>query len=275
MHEDIETLVKMAHKPRITAKAFEKMNTYACIVSSIIEQPTEVMGLLVGSADDKTCTATDAYLIADQNVKGGEGVPDGNGVGAGYIWAKKQGKKVVGMWHSHGSHGNFHSPDDDEHLEVLLIKNSYYLKNNLLINGLETPYASSIVINEEGYQRPCPAHKPKKKEHYFCCVCIRDESGEKRIVDDLELEIVESDDDILIDGFALAQEVCNKVKHEGMYLGYLVAVEEHKAPAVSVFGDTFLLFVKQWIADSWDSLKGCLSGKGSGENGNAEEKNVA
>jgi hypothetical protein len=257
MEKDIETLVRSVHKPRITAKAFEKMNIYARLVSSIVEKPVEVMGLLVGEDRDQSCTATDVYLMRDQHVKGWEGVPEGNGIGRGYIWAKQQGKKIVGMWHSHGRYPNFHSDDDDEHLMAILIRNSYYLQNNLRIEEKDLPYAMSIVINETSYQRPCPAHKPKKEDHYFCCVGIREE--EKSIVSDLELEIVDSDVGVVLDEYALVQEVCNNVKYNGKYLRDFIEIGSDSVMEMPVFGVVISDFIKDWFADSWYSIKNCFS----------------
>lgn len=264
MEEDIETLVRSEHSPRITAKAFEKMNIYARLVSSIVEKPVEVMGLLVGEVGDRRCTATDAYLMKDQHVKGWEGVPEGNGIGRGYIWAKQHGKKIVGMWHSHGSYPNFHSDDDDEHLMAILIRNSYYLQNNLRIDDNDLPYAMSIVINENSYQRPCPAHKPRKGKHYFCCAGVRYAGGDKSIVNDLELEVVDSQNEVILDEYALAQEVCNNVKHNGRYLREFIEFEEAPVPEQHDFGSVMRFFFRDWIADGWRSVRDFFSGNRCG-----------
>lgn len=252
MKKTIESLLRCEYRPRITTKAFEKMNTYAKLVSSIVEKPVEVMGLLVGERGDDKCTATDVYLMKCQNVKGWEGMPEGNGIGRGYIWAKRQGKKIVGMWHSHGRYPNFHSDDDNNHLMAILIRNSYYLHNTLSVEQKEVPYAMSIVINENSYQRPCPAQNPKRGNHYFCCVGIREQ--ERSIVSDLEIEIVDSEADIITDEYALAQEVCNRVKHDGRYLRDFIHLEEESAVEQHSFGSVARAFFKDWISDAWRSI---------------------
>ena len=211
---------------KMTGDTFDRINAYAYIVSDLIGKPTEVMGLLLSAIDDTTCTATEAYLISDQEVTGWEAHPKKGILAKAYVEARKKSKKVVGMWHSHGSYSNFHSTFDDAHLKVLLIKNTYILPNRLNFQNRSLPYAASIVINNESYQRENPAERPVKKQHYFCCAAIQDERKNQRIIDDLVLELVPGKTQPTSD-YEIRNEVCKKVIFRGKYLSQVL--EERNA----------------------------------------------
>ncbi len=231
----IEDLLAGNHKVRITGYAFDKINAYAQAVSGMIGHPSEVMGFLTGEADDMSCTATDACLVCEQHVEDWRAFPEGNAFARTYAAVKKSGRKIVGMWHSHGSIDNFHSRDDDSYLTDVLINNTYYLENIIEAEGIRTHYASSVVINQESYLRPRPSDNPVKDEHYFCCVGVRDGQDEKVLVKDLALDIVEDRADENtekdIDLQDICQDICASVKHGGRFL-IPVETEDKKGQAM-------------------------------------------
>lgn len=100
---------------RITKEAFEKIKKYARLTSKIMGQDMECSGLLIGSRNDDV--ARDAMLL-EQDV----GVNSCNYINNSVAEACKY--KVVGIWHSHGSHPVFHSYYDDGHLKKIYILNS-------------------------------------------------------------------------------------------------------------------------------------------------------
>lgn len=189
--ESIEKRIQDNHKVKLTGYTFRKINAYAREVSRMIGHPSEVVGFLTGEIDDTSCTATDACLVCEQHVEDWKAFPEGNAFTKTFASVKKSNRKIVGMWHSHGSIDNFHSKDDDKYLSDVLIDSTYYLENIIEENGLKTHYASSVVINQNSYLRQDPSESPEKDTHYFCCVGVRDEQDKKVIVEDLELELVE------------------------------------------------------------------------------------
>jgi hypothetical protein len=233
----------------LTGYAFTKINTYARLVSSMIGRPSEVMGLLLGETEGTT--ATDACLVPGQNVEEWRAYPEGNSFSKAYARAKKDNKKVIGMWHSHGSMHCFHSPDDDTHLRDVLINNTYFLKNRARLDHIATSYASSVVINQNTHAVG-PAQL-EKGLHYYCCAAIRNEDDEKIIVHNLELDVVEQlscalDEVILID------EICMNVMHCGEYLKDTKAQASSSHDACEEADD--MLYLHEEAAPWWWELIG-------------------
>jgi hypothetical protein len=209
---------KRVHNVILTKDAFRKLNDYAYIVSSIVGEPIEVMGLLIGEKNDPYCIANDAYLIKDQAVSDAESKPDDRSLGNAYYEITRSGKSVVGMWHSHGAYPNFHSVHDNDYLEHLVINNSFLYPNKRIIGRRELPYAMSVVVNENSYLRSNPFEGLKTDEHYFCCAGIRD-GDDIRLTDGLELILIPSIKRINKDYLSLFEEVCANVRYHGSTLG--------------------------------------------------------
>lgn len=157
---DLEARITTSlEKLTITAYSFEKMNAYARIVSGLAGQSIECGGLLIGEYRNGIPVVTNAILL-DGQVTHADGHFDYDRMNEEYLRTRDEGKVIMGMWHSHGNFGVFHSTYDDAHLEVLLDRNTRLLPNLLLreekaskvrwdmIRGEGTDNKVSIAIKE-------------------------------------------------------------------------------------------------------------------------------
>ncbi|NQU78569.1 hypothetical protein HQ545_02260 [Candidatus Woesearchaeota archaeon] len=198
------------HDVRVTAYAFEKINAYSRIVSSMCEKHVKIMGVLLGY-DDKLSIARNAVLLENQVVDKARAHVRGNSLGILSENLEGSGKTIVGMWHSHGKFPNCHSHYDNSHLKLLLFRSKYCLNNTRFIEGDEMPYVSSIVVNKTSYLRPCATMEPKRIEHYFCCAA----KGDMNIINNAKIKIMQSDSDMLLDERLLSEDIIRCVSYKG------------------------------------------------------------
>jgi hypothetical protein len=212
---------------RVTAQAFAKMNAYARIVSKLIGQPSECMGYLIGKRGDLSCTALDAYLLEGQDVYSGKVRPGGDARSDLYNWAEGRGLCIVGMWHSHGSFGLFHSDDDDSALTDLLIDNTYDLPVRTMLGDYEAAYAASIVINQDCYLQEETPSQPVAGREYYCCAASWDRADPDQdiptyrgvpVIVQAGLEIIPARNIKPLPMYRLAVQVCRRIKKSGSYL---------------------------------------------------------
>lgn len=141
---------KLFEKITITKGAFTKMNTYARIVSELADSHIECGGLMIGEHREGVPVVTDVVLL-EGIVTNSSGLFDTVNTHREYLKARKGGKQVIGMWHSHGNYGVFHSSPDDGHLDVLFNKNNMTLPNLLLKTVKETLLGDEYIqIRESG-----------------------------------------------------------------------------------------------------------------------------
>ncbi len=135
---------RLFEKIAITKRAFTKMNAYARTVSNIAGDHIECGGLLIGEHREGLPVVTDAVLL-EGVVTHASGHFDHDSMNKEYLRARDEGKLIMGMWHSHGSFGVFHSGHDDAYLDLLLDRNERILPNLLLKSVKETPLLEGHV----------------------------------------------------------------------------------------------------------------------------------
>lgn len=195
---------------RITKEAFYKINMYSQLVSSIANKDIEVAGALLGFANRYDQIVTDAAIFKRQEVTSFKGLFKKSSVSEFYANAKQDGKKILGMWHSHGEHPVFHSLKDDSHLCNLLIKNTFFLENNIIDKGKKIPFVYSVVINNDSYQKYNSLVDVQKNRDYYCCLGLN-VNGKNEIMEDLELILVDETNNVKTDVFGLLKDVCLNV----------------------------------------------------------------
>ncbi len=146
---DLDTRISnILEKLIITKLSFKKMNTYARIVSELAGEHIECGGLMVGEHRNGIPIVTDAVLL-DGTVTPASGHFDYDRMNEEYLHARDEGKVIMGMWHSHGDFGVFHSKHDDAHLDVLLDRNARLLPNLLLCEKRESNVDRSLIEMKE------------------------------------------------------------------------------------------------------------------------------
>ncbi|MBT5021387.1 hypothetical protein HOK51_09550 [Candidatus Woesearchaeota archaeon] len=139
---------------KITDQALQKILLYSNYTSKIAGNDIEVAGLLVAAENNFSTISTDAYLLTDQNVTGGDAQFGDNSISQAYKKAQLEHKKIIGMWHSHGNLNAFHSGYDDSHLEVLYLHNQNNLKNIIKTGFYEKIFESNgmfLFNDSEGF----------------------------------------------------------------------------------------------------------------------------
>ena len=236
---------------KITEEAFKKANTYASLVSEIIGEDKECVGTLMNYQDRKDNLARDIHLWKNQVVTSasglfGEPLDD-------CIESKKRGMETIGLWHSHGRIGVFHSSDDKSVLRQMYS----YIKNKIVtnekekgiecivegetvrlfeegsnkelklkINGniedikyIERDYChvlNSIVINKNSYSKN--TINPKSGYDYDAEVWAGYNKKEYKRTKHASIELVDETNNIQLDKEELAKEVGEKVIFQGSYL---------------------------------------------------------
>jgi len=236
---------------KITEEAFKKMNLYASVVSEIVGSDKECVGTLMNYKDRHDNIARDIHLWKDQTVtsaSGSFGDPSDD-----YTEAKNRGMDLVGLWHSHGSIGVFHSHDDNNVLSQMY----KYIKNRIItgekeksiecivdgesvklfeegsnkeirlkVNGnienikyVERDYCyvlNSIVINKNSYSGGYV--NPQLGCDYDAEVWAGYDRKECKRVENASIELVDEKNEIELNEEELVNEVGSKVKFEGTYL---------------------------------------------------------
>ncbi|MEM4244821.1 MAG: Mov34/MPN/PAD-1 family protein [Candidatus Nanoarchaeia archaeon] len=105
---------------KITREAFKKMRLYAKFISEILGIDVECGGVLLNDRKKDDGIIRDVYLSDNQEVDTSEGKLK---IGDCYSVARKNNKKICGMWHSHGVWNPFHSEWDDSQLKVMFFSN--------------------------------------------------------------------------------------------------------------------------------------------------------
>lgn len=246
---------------RITREAFEKMNLYARFVSDISGIDLECGGVLLNYRNKQDDIIRDVHLSDNQEVETAEGKLK---IGECYAAARDQGKKICGMWHSHGGIPAFHSEWDDSQLRVMYASNreskiitgtrSCALEvnrenENLKIKAgdkmitiktkdklgeisaeqlIEKKFLNSIVINRDSYTE----HSNWQHGYYGECWTSGKKEGEIKKLKRLELELIEEENGIIKDKLTLAKECGEKVIYEGIrlkeYPNYERTLREHE-----------------------------------------------
>lgn len=102
---------------RISKDAFYKMNLYASIVSEISGYPKECVGTILNYKNKNDNIARDIHLERGQEVTGSNGWRGNRLDDSKEI--DERGMYVIGLWHSHGSNGVFHSSFDNSVLKEM------------------------------------------------------------------------------------------------------------------------------------------------------------
>jgi len=140
---------------KMTYELFQKINNISKFVSDTVGEDYECVGLLVNDQNKDDDVARDVILIPRQNVTYIKGRFGNGNVQEVYKATYDQGKKIIGMFHSHGSIGVCHSSDDDNTLEYILGKNIEHYEDNTAV---------SIVINNKTYANDKSGLVQKKTE---------------------------------------------------------------------------------------------------------------
>lgn len=232
---------------RITREAFQKMNTYARLASEIVGEDIECGGPLLNYRNKQDNITRDVYLMDNQEVTPSEGRLK---LGDSYAAARDEGKKVCGIWHSHGAWKAFHSEFDDSQLRILYASNrenkiqlgkrrcntqTNYENGTLTIKAgdklitiktkekpeditteqlIERKFINSIVINRESYLNGI---KQPYQGYYGECL-LETKKGEAKKLKKLELELVEENNTITKDERELLKECGEKVIYKGIRL---------------------------------------------------------
>ncbi len=167
---------KLFERMVVTREAFTKMNAYARTASRIAGSDIECGGLLVGKQRDGVPIITDAMLL-DCVVTRASGHFDYDSVNKEYLQARDEGRLIMGMWHSHGDFGVFHSGHDDACLDGLLDRNERILPNLLLRSVKKTPlqgarlYIGNAFLGIVG----------QSGQRYDVCFAVQDEKAQDAV----------------------------------------------------------------------------------------------
>ena len=178
--QDKKTEVPVDEQLQITRGAYAKVMTLAKLISRIAGSGMEAYGYLVKPRDSLDDIVTDVYLGNDQDTEGSYCRISEEGVLQACRDFESSGYSLLGWWHSHGSHGTFHSGTDWNNFRKILhgISSQTLYKteeavhimegdtlrvDNYKITGVELkgdirilkkierdPFAYSLVVNERG-----------------------------------------------------------------------------------------------------------------------------
>lgn len=126
---------------KISREAFYKMNLYSSIVSEISGGHKECLGTLLNYKNRNDNIVRDIHLERGQEITGSNG------------WREKQlddskevdekGMYVIGLWHSHGNNGVFHSGYDNAVLKEMFP----WIKNKMVVG--EKPKSIECIADGE------------------------------------------------------------------------------------------------------------------------------